>query len=189
MNPLFACFGVNNMGRRDIEEKLFRDLEPLVSGKGSELLDVELVSENRMSVLRVTIYKPEGITLDDCAGVQRVLSDRLDETDPVPGSYNLEVSSPGLERTLRRDKEFGIFRGKPCQVNLFAPFEGKRVFEGELVGLESGESGKGFVVLETPDGTVRLDRSIVSRVKLVYRTDRDPRGRDPSGRHLADLDM
>jgi ribosome maturation factor RimP len=161
------------MGRRDLEDKLFVDFEPLIRDMGLALLDVELTSENKASVLRATIHKPEGVTLDDCASVQNALSDLLDATDPVAGSYTLEVSSPGLERTLRRDKEFATFKGKPCQANLFAPVDGKRVFLGDLVGLEKDLAGKELVALETPEGVVRLDRSNVSKVKLVYHGDLD----------------
>lgn len=161
------------MGRREIEDRVFQDFEPLVANLGLELLDVELTSLDRMSVLRATIYKPEGITLDDCAGVQNVLSDRLDETDPIPGSYTLEVSSPGLERALRREKEFTIFKGMPCQVNLFAPVQGKRVFRGELIGLQREDAGKEAVAIQTPEGQVVFDRSNVSKVKLLYQEDQD----------------
>ncbi|MGE5579189.1 MAG: ribosome maturation factor RimP [Bacillota bacterium] len=161
------------MSRRDIEDKVFVDLEPLVARLGVELLDVELTSENRMTVLRATIYKQEGITLDDCAMVQNAISDRLDETDPVPGSYTLEVSSPGLERTLRRQKEFVIFKGMPVQVNLFAPVSGKRTYQGDLVGLTSDPSGKETVVISAPEGDVQLERANVSKVSLVYREQRD----------------
>jgi len=161
------------VSRRDIEDKVFTDLEPLVAGLGVELLDVELTTENRMTVLRAIIYKPEGITLDDCAMVQHAISDRLDVTDPISGSYTLEVSSPGLERTLRRPKEFTIFKGMPVQVNLFAPVSGKRVYRGDLVGLESGPPGKETVVVSTPEGEVQLERSNISKVSLVYTEKRD----------------
>lgn len=165
--------GVISVGRREIEDRLFQDFEPLVGSMGLELLDVELTSENRVSVLRATIYKAEGISLDDCAGVQNALSDRLDASDPISGSYTLEVSSPGLERSLRREKEFTIYKGMPCQVNLFAPFLGQRVFQGELVGLERDVDGKEGVALKTPEGQVFLERSNVSKVNLLYKEDQD----------------
>jgi len=165
--------GVIDVSRRDIEDKVFKDVEPLVEGLGVELLDVELTNENRNSVLRATIYKADGVTLDDCASVQNVLSDRLDETDPVSGSYTLEVSSPGLERSLRREKEFRIFKGTPAQANLFAPVLGKRTFLGDLAGLGKDASGNETVILQTPEGEVHLERANVSKVSLVYRLDRD----------------
>lgn len=134
---------------------MFADFEPLVRDAGVELLDVEMLSENRTTILRATIFRPEGITLDDCVKMQHILSDRLDETDPIQGSYSLEVSSPGIERVLRRPKEFDIFKGKPCRVSLFSPQDGKRVFEGRLVELAVGPEGSESVVIEMDDETDR----------------------------------
>lgn len=158
------------MKRREIENKLFEVFEPVVRDAGLELLDVELIYQGKRTVLRVTIYRPEGVTLDDCVKIEKILSPRLDELDPIPGSYNLEVSSPGLERTLRRDKEFTIFKGRLCQVNLFAPVEGRRVYQGVLMGLkpEDGATGNEVVFLETDGGVVALRRKDVSKVQLLY---------------------
>jgi len=146
---------VISLSRREIEDRLFADFEPLVRDAGVELLDVEMLSENRTTILRATIFRPEGITLDDCVKMQHILSDRLDETDPIQGSYSLEVSSPGIERVLRRPKEFDIFKGKPCRVSLFSPQDGKRVFEGRLVELAVGPEGSESVVIEMDDETDR----------------------------------
>jgi ribosome maturation factor RimP len=144
---------VISLGRRELEDRLFADFEPLVRNAGVELLDVEMLSENKRTVLRATIYRPEGITLDDCVRTQHILSDRLDETDPIPGSYSLEVSSPGIERVLKRPKEFAIYRGQPCQVSLYAPQDGKRVFEGRLVELAVEPDGSETVVIEVDSET------------------------------------
>lgn len=165
-------FGGTGMGRREVEDRLFSEFEPLVRSLGAELLDVEILTENRGTVLRAVIHRPQGVTLDDCADVQRTLSSRLDETDPILGTYTLEVSSPGLERSLRRDKEFEVFKGMECQANVFAPVTGKRTFRGELMGLEKDGAGE-TVVLKTSEGLVRLKRANVSKVKLLYDEKRD----------------
>jgi len=156
--------------RREIENKLFEVFEPAVRDAGLELLDVEIIHQGKRTVLRVTIYRPEGVTLDDCVTIEKILSPQLDELDPIPGSYNLEVSSPGLERTLRRDKEFAIFKGRLCQVNLFAPVDGRRVYRGVLMGLkpEDDATGNEAVFLETDGGVVALRRKDVSKVQLLY---------------------
>ena len=140
-------------------------LEPVVERTGVRLLDVELITGSNGPILRVTIYKPEGVSLDDCVAVNNLVEPILDETDPIPGSYNLEVSSPGLERTLKRDKEFTIFKGRDCRVNFFAPLNGVRSIEGVFTGLD--DSGK--VILELPDGVVAFNRNNISKVQLVYR--------------------
>lgn len=163
--PTFSCCGVVTVSRKKMVDELFLDFEPLVSSLGLELLDVELLSENKQTILRATVYKDAGVNFDDCVAVQNLLSDRLDETDPIADAFNLEVSSPGLERTLRRDKEFSLYKGCLCQVNLFAPEDGGRAFKGRLLGLTDG--GKEIAV-ETENGDRVFERSNVSRVKLIY---------------------
>lgn len=160
---------VSKVRTRAIEDKLFLELEPLVEQAGVRLLDVESTSQGKLPVIRICIYSSEGVSLDDCVRVQSVCGDYLDREDPVPGSYTLEVSSPGLERVLRRDHEFDLFRGRLCQVNLFRPVDGKRTFRGYLDGLANlpGALG-GAVALAAEEGNLVFDRANVSKVKLLY---------------------
>lgn len=156
------------MSRKQLLEGLFEAFEPEVRAAGLELLDVELTSdENRKTILRVTIYSPNGVTLDDCVNVETIISPMLDEMDPIAGSYNLEISSPGLERVLKRDKEYQIFGGRLCRVNLYGPIDGKRVFEGLLVGLDYSE-GESRVTILTESGQMSFSRQNISKVQLVY---------------------
>lgn len=156
------------MSRKQLLEGLFEAFEPEVRAAGLELLDVELTSdENRKTILRVTIYSPNGVTLDDCVNVETIISPMLDEMDPIAGSYNLEISSPGLERVLKRDKEYQIFGGRLCRVNLYGPIDGKRVFEGLLVGLDYSE-GESRVTILTKSGQMSFSRQNISKVQLVY---------------------
>lgn len=156
------------MSRKQLLEGLFEAFEPEVRAAGLELLDVELTSdENRKTILRVTIYSPNGVTLDDCVNVETIISPMLDEMDPIAGSYNLEISSPGLERVLKRDKEYEIFGGRLCRVNLYGPIDGKRVFEGLLVGLDYSE-GESRVTILTESGQMSFPRQNISKVQLVY---------------------
>ncbi|MBP8620740.1 MAG: ribosome maturation factor RimP [Firmicutes bacterium] len=156
------------MSRKQLLEGLFEAFEPEVRAAGLELLDVELTSdENRKTILRVTIYSPNGVTLDDCVNVETIISPMLDEMDPIAGSYNLEISSPGLERVLKRDKEYEIFGGRLCRVNLYGPIDGKRMFEGLLVGLDYSE-GESRVTILTESGQMSFSRQNISKVQLVY---------------------
>ncbi|HON86628.1 MAG TPA: ribosome maturation factor RimP [Bacillota bacterium] len=156
------------MSRKQLLEGLFEAFEPEVRAAGLELLDVELTSdENRKTILRVTIYSPNGVTLDDCVNVETIISPMLDEMDPIAGSYNLEISSPGLERVLKRDKEYEIFGGRLCRVNLYGPIDGKRMFEGLLVGLDYSE-GESRVTILTESGQRSFSRQNISKVQLVY---------------------
>ena len=160
--------GVISVSHKNALNKLFEVLEPFLKDMGYELLDVELTSEAGRPILRVTIYKPEGITLDDCVAVDKAIDPVLEELDPIPSSYNLEVSSPGLERTLKRDKEYEVFRGRACRVNLYAPVDGKRTFEGTLVGLGQ-TADEETVVIRGEHGDIALPRRNVSKVQLVYK--------------------
>ncbi len=165
--------------RKEIEDKLYTDFSPLVKELGAELLDVQLLHENKVSYLRVAVYHPDGVSLDLCASVQNVLSDRLDSDDPIAGPYTLEVSSPGLERILKREREFSIFAGKKVLVTLFAAKDGKKSFEGTLVGLEKDDvNGAETVVIKNRERTLAFDRTSVGSVRLVY----EPRPHREGGR-------
>ena len=158
--------GGYNLSRKQVLDNLFETFEPVVKEAGLELLDIELTSDSKRQILRVTIYKPQGITLDDCTAVDRILDPLLDEIDPFPGSYDLEVSSPGLERTLKRNKEFEIFKDRLCKVNLFKPINGSRSFQGFLVGLS--DFPEESVVINLEQGQTAFPRQNISKVQLVY---------------------
>lgn len=98
-----------------------------------ELVDVEYVKE-RDWYLRVFVDKPGGIDLDDCQNISEKLGARLDEIAIISGAYILEVSSPGIDRILKKDKDFIREAGKVVDVTLYAPLDGKKFLVGELVG-------------------------------------------------------
>ncbi len=107
-------------------------LEPTVEGLGYELADLEVRLGGRSGVVRLFIDKPDGITLDDCEAVSHAVSALLDVEDPVPGHYDLEVSSPGLNRKLTKPEHFERFRGEEVKVELRFPIEGRKRFRGLL---------------------------------------------------------
>lgn len=150
------------MKREAIEAQVEQLAQPIAEGHGVELVDVSYLSENGRWILRVSIDREGGVTLDDCQRVSEALSDELDRVDPIPGPYSLEVSSPGLERPLRRPREFERFRGRRVRVRSFAPIDGSRTWEGRLLGLQDGQ-----VVVETARGTVRVPLDQVARARLV----------------------
>lgn len=114
----------------DIVERL---AEPIVREAGVELVDVEYKKEGANWYLRVFIDKPEGIDIDDCSRVSEQLSDRLDEVDPIPNAYFLEVSSPGAERPLKKPSDFERAVGEFVHISLYEPLNGKKAFEGTLL--------------------------------------------------------
>jgi len=117
----------------------------VASSSGLEVVDVELRGGGKSRMLRITIDKPAGVTHEDCANVSREVGTILDVEDAVPGSYLLEVSSPGLDRTLSRPAEFERFVGSLVKVSVREPVNGNRHFEGRL---ESAGEGRITMALE-----------------------------------------
>lgn len=110
-------------------------LEPGVTAMGFELVEVELAGSQHHPTLRVYIDSPAGVTVDNCADVSRQLSALLEVEDPLPGSYNLEVSSPGLDRPLVRPEDFRRFVGETIKVKMHQPILGRKNFTGRLVAV------------------------------------------------------
>ncbi|NLD50116.1 MAG: ribosome maturation factor RimP [Clostridiaceae bacterium] len=123
------------MAKKTIEETVTDLVLPIVSKNSFELVDVEFLKEGTNWYLRIYIDKPGGITIDDCQLVSEETSDKLDEVDPIKQSYFLEVSSPGLDRPLKKESDFEKFKGELVEVKVFKPIEGKKIFEGELLGI------------------------------------------------------
>jgi ribosome maturation factor RimP len=114
-------------------DELAKLLEPTVERLGYELVDLEARLGGKGGLVRVFIDKPGGIDLDDCETVSRAVSALLDVEDPVPGNYNLEVSSPGLDRKLTKVAHFQRFEGETVKVQMRIPIAGRRRFRGTLV--------------------------------------------------------
>ena len=112
---------------------------PVVEEAGCELWDVEYVREAGTWFLRIYIDKEDGVDILDCENVSRVLSDLLDEADPIEGSYTLEVSSAGAERPLKRPGDYERFMGSPVAVKLYKAKNGRKEFAGVLTGYENGD--------------------------------------------------
>ena len=113
-------------------DSLISLLEPTIERLGYELADLELKLGGRDGLVRVYIDKEDGIDLEDCEAVSRQVSAILDVEDPLPGHYTLEVSSPGLDRTLSKPAHFQRFMGEDVRVKLRFPLAGRRNFKGAL---------------------------------------------------------
>ena len=114
-------------------DELIKLLEPTIEGLGYELSDVEMKVGGRDGIVRLFIDKqPDGVDLEDCQAVSRQVSALLDVEDPIPGHYNLEVSSPGLDRRLTKVEHYQRFTGENVKVKLRFPQAGRRNFSGEL---------------------------------------------------------
>ncbi len=154
------------MAHKEIEAEAERLLEPVLEKDGIELVDVEYVRE-RNWILRIYIDKEGGVDLNDCQTVSEKAGALLDEKDLIPDNYMLEVSSPGLDRVLKKDKDFIRYTGEDVDVKLFAPLEGTKTkaLTARLDGL--AEDGS---LLLTPEGgeQMTLSRDKISQVRLHF---------------------
>ncbi|MEL6949471.1 MAG: ribosome maturation factor RimP [Pseudomonadota bacterium] len=137
-------------------------LAPVLEREGYELIDVEFESKGGRSTLRLFIDGENGITLDDCARASNAVSGVLDVEDPVPGEYYLELSSPGLDRPLRRPSHYERYVGALARVVMQKGFQGRRRLKGRLSGLEDE-----IVLLDVDGETHRLPLEKIESARLV----------------------
>ena len=137
-------------------------LEPGIERLGYELVDIEVRLGGKSGLLRLTIDKPDGIDLDDCEQVSHAASALLDVEDPLPGNYNLEVSSPGLDRKLTKVEHFQRFEGETLKVTMRFPIEGRRRFRGKLVSSDTEN-----IVVEVDGESHSLPLSMIDTARLV----------------------
>jgi ribosome maturation factor RimP len=143
------------------KERLFELLEPAVAAMGFELADLD-AHFGRRGLLRLYIDRPGGVTLDDCQRVSEQIGALLDVEDPLPGSYVLEVSSPGFERRLRTRAHFERFAGEQARIELKDALEGRRRFTGRLAGIEDD-----VVLIEVDGETWRLPWNDIAVARLA----------------------
>ena len=144
------------------DARLTQLLQPLIEDMGYEFVGLDHRSNPKDPVLVVYIDRPGGIAVDDCERVSREVAALLDVEDPIPGHYNLEVSSPGLDRPLFTLEQFQRFSGEEVKLSLFAPVDGRRRFKGRIVG-----AGDGKVRLEQNGTEVELDMGNIAKARLV----------------------
>lgn len=142
LNGLFLFVEFKQEYMHQNSDTLWQMVEPVVTGLGYELVEIEYLSQDRMNILRVYIDHENGITVDDCGKVSLQLSALFDVEEPVRGRYNLEVSSPGLDRPLRKASDFERFAGNRIKVKMAMPvgLENRRNFTGTLIGVEADKA-------------------------------------------------
>lgn len=149
---------------KNIAQTVQELIAPVADELGLLLWDVEFVKEGARRVLRVTIDNDEGITIDDCERMHRAIDPVLDEADPIEDSYDLEVSSPGIERDLRTDMHIDLSVGETVEVRFFAPVNGQK----SLTGILAGRDDAGRLLIEI-DGTVQsFARDAVAKLQTVF---------------------
>ena len=152
------------MSRRESYEQQAEELlEPIVEQHGFELVDVEYVKGGGTWYLRAYIDKPGGITVDDCEIVSRAFGDLLDEKDFIEDSYILEVSSPGLGRPLKKEKDFARSLGEEVEIRLYRPLDGSKEYKGELKAYD-----KETVTVAAEEGEWTIKRSDIALIRLAF---------------------
>jgi len=144
------------------ERKLNEMLQPLVEDLGYEFVGLEYNSSPKHSVLRIYIDHENGVTIEDCESVSRETAALLDVKDPIRSHYNLEISSPGLDRPLFTLAHFREFCGQQVKITLFAPLAGRRKFQGKIVFVETADIG-----IEQDGVDVRLEIGNIAKARLV----------------------
>ena len=140
------------------ETELLDALEPRAASEGVEIVTVQVVGAKKAPTIRVFIDTPEGVSFDELAKAQAWINDIMDALDPFPGAYTLEVSSPGIDRVLRKPRDFTREQGTKVDVTLYAPREGKKLLVGELTGFDGD-------AIEL-DGETKIPLADIAQVRL-----------------------
>jgi len=148
-------------------EKIIELIEPVIESEDMEIVDVQCLRMKTRWLVRLYIDKEGGVTIDDCTNVSHQVGDLLDVYDMPPGPYTLEVSSPGLDRPLARDKDFIHFRGSKIRVRLTDKIEGIRNFRGTLEDFLE-ENGVKIIILDVDGKQYRIPKESVAKANLEY---------------------
>lgn len=147
--------------KKNIADTVWDLILPTVNELGCSLWDVEYVKEGARQILRVTIDKENGVDINDCEAVHRGIDPILDETDPIPVQYYLEVSSPGVERDLTRPFHFDVCNGQKVDVKLFTALNGQKQYTGTLNAYSEEEK-----TVTVDDVIIPLDKA--ARINLHF---------------------
>ena len=155
------------MRRLDILQAVEELLRPVTEGLGYELVDVQVQTDRGRRVFRILADRPGGITLDECTGLSREVSPHLEVADIIPGAYVLEVSSPGIQRPLKRAEDFERFRGERVVVKTAVAVAGRKTFRG----VNRGVDGDGNLTVDDTEAR----RSFSFPLDQVHKAHLDPK--------------
>ena len=141
---------------------LWELFEPVVTGMGFELVEIEFNAHPKNKILRLYIDKENGILIEDCTAVSRQVSALIDVEDPIDGFFNLEVSSPGLDRPMRKIEDYERFKGEMVKIKTSMPQNGQRNFKGQILGTE-----KDSIIIMFEEKEVSLLLSTIEKARLI----------------------
>ena len=165
--PLFFL-GERRLGGEGVKEAVRRIAARVTTGRGFELVDVEVKREPRGHRVCLFVDKPGGIGLDDLQSVSEEVSAILDAEDPVDSSYTLEVSSPGLDRPLRGEEDYRRFLGKLARISSYEPVEGRRHWTGRLLSVEGGVVSLDLAHEDGAQARIPLDKIAHGRLEVEF---------------------
>ena len=155
---------VVDMGKReDYEAKTEQLIAPIIAANHVELYDVDYIKEGQDWYLRVYIDKEGGVTIDDCQAVSRAFNEVLDKENYIADQYIFEVSSPGLTRPLKKEKDYEKSIGRLLDIKLYKPVEGKKEYAGILK-----EYNKDIIIIESDDTQITIERSNLAMIRWAY---------------------
>ena len=153
------------MKHEEVEKYITDLVTPVLQDTGITLVDVEYVREKDW-YLRIFIDKPDGIEVDDCQFVSEKLAEILDEKDPIKEKYYLEVSSPGIDRPLKKNKDFEAYYGKKVDIQFFAPFDGHKELTGILLShTETEIDVKRIVKGREEKNPIKIERKLIAMIR------------------------
>ena len=147
----------------ELVSEIWNLLEPVIAAQGMEILEIEYRRESAGWVLRIFLDSERGISVEDCAAISRIAGDLLDVADLIQNPYNLEVSSPGIDRPLRKLEHFQKYIGNIIEVRTISPIQNRRNFKGELK--EASSEG---VVIECDARSYSIPLPLIERARLLY---------------------
>lgn len=148
---------------RELIKGLWNMIEPVVASEGMEIIELEFRREPQGQVLRIYIDHPDGVTVEDCATVSRVVGDFLDVVDPIHHTYHLEISSPGIDRPLRKPEHFLRYVGSIVRIRTVEPVEGRKNFKGILVGVLNN-----VITIECEGRRFEVSIANIEKGRLLY---------------------
>ncbi len=150
--------------KEEYEQKTEKLLEPIIKKNNYDLVDVEYVKEGGNWYLRAYIDKEGGFTVDDCELVSRQLSDLLDQHDYIPDAYILEVSSPGLGRQLKKEKDYARSINEEVEIKLYKPINKQKEVTGVLIGYDEEK----FIIRLEDESTMEIPRQNTALIRLAF---------------------
>ncbi|WP_130807041.1 ribosome maturation factor RimP [Senegalia massiliensis] len=152
------------MNKKEVEKKVYNIVYPISQEMDFELVDLEYVKEGPYKYLRVFIDKPGGVSIDDCQNFSKKTSEKMDEHDPIKENYFLEVSSPGIDRPFKNDKDFKRALNKEVEVNLYKKIKNSKTFVGELIDFDEN-----IIIINNNEEDIKINRTDIAKINIAIK--------------------